>query len=1018
MAIKRKWLWMAAVAFLPLVAVGIAWAERRPIAKSMIDKEFAKRGVQASYRIREVGTKRQRIENIRIGDPASPDLIIDWAEINTSVGWTSATIKDVRLGGVRLLGKVTDGAVHFGAVDKLLPEPTGEPFKFPDIDLSLENASIGLSTEFGEVGLNVSGVGNPSSSLAAKVAGTSPLIVAAGCHVTRPKLFGNLNLVSGNAQFSGELAMLEGKCSSNRITRLNMIINGHMNDRFDVWGGNATFSDAQFAGTGLTANGLAGSFDFDGNTEQTKGGFNFKTGRVAMPQMTLGGLAVRGSYGAGFGKAAGLSLESTGKLAASSIIPDGHMIAHYAQFDASGTPIGPIAGALATAIKGLSKGGDANARYTFGQDKNKGFVTLSGLAAQSKSGAFFTFDGKQPVRLTWPKLRTTFLGTGTLAGGGFPKSRFSFDGKAGIAVISPMSAGGTRLALNPVHYQLAAAGLKLDTVATLDGSIGGGHVSGLQIPLAFGPGVSPLSGCHNLAFGSFALSGFQLNKGAIDLCLTKGEALITAPELNGTMGSTPVRLTGKSARIGFAQTDFTVDQLHVLLGKSGNASQLDMGSFSGRYQNGVATGHYAQGRGKLAAVALVLSDASGEWRLRDGVFDTRAKAIISDSQSTVRFHPLATNDLSLHFAGDRITASGILRTPDEGIEVAKTDIVHYLKSGVGGANLDTPSLTFGPDFQPEKITNVTKGVVEYLAGTISGKGRIDWTENGVTSSGDYRTESMDMAAAFGPVTGLKAEVHFTDLLGMVTAPDQKVQIFALNPGIAVLDGTIHYSLLPGLKAQIYGGRWPFLGGALLLEPTILDLNTAAVRHLTFKVEQMDMARFIAAMDFRNIAATGIYDGTLPMIFDKDGGKIAGGKLTARGGGTLAYVGEISNENLGPMGRFAFDALKSIKYNRLGIDLNGAVDGDVITKISFAGINQAPIEGIRAKFPLPVKVVGLSNFPFIFNVTITAKFRELFDMTRTIADPSLLIERLNPNLQRVNPAKTIQPVESGVMRKEP
>lgn len=152
-----------------------------------------------------------------------------------------------------------------------------------------------------------------------------------------------------------------------------------------------------------------------------------------------------------------------------------------------------------------------------------------------------------------------------------------------------------------------------------------------------------------------------------------------------------------------------------------------------------------------------------------------------------------------------------------------------------------------------------------------------------------------------------------------------------------------------------------------------------------------------------------------MIFDEAGGRIEGGRLVARSGGTLAYVGEISNQNLGTMGRVAFDALKSLKYHRLSIDLNGPLDGDVVTRVSFAGVNQAPIEGVRAKLPIPVRVTGLTNFPFIFNVTITAPFRKLFDMSRTISDPSLLIERLNPDLQRIGPAKTIQPPESEPMR---
>jgi hypothetical protein len=174
---------------------------------------------------------------------------------------------------------------------------------------------------------------------------------------------------------------------------------------------------------------------------------------------------------------------------------------------------------------------------------------------------------------------------------------------------------------------------------------------------------------------------------------------------------------------------------------------------------------------------------------------------------------------------------------------------------------------------------------------------------------------------------------------------------------------------------------------------------------------MDAALFVQQFEFKNIAATGIFDGTLPMIFDAKGGRIEGGRLVVRnGGGTLAYVGEISNEKLGRFGGMAFDALKSVRYSNLAIELNGSLDGEIISRVIFSGTNEAPVAARKGLLG------GLVGLPFKFNITIKAPFRSLVNSAQSINDPRGLIQNtLEQRRAAPPPSKSVQPQESEKMR---
>ena len=164
---------LAALGTLILFAIAIAvlWVQRRPIATHFLKGEFERRGVQASYHLDRVGFRTQQVSNLVIGDPKRPDLVARHALIQMRLKWDgSFQVYRVVARGVRLRGRLVNGRVSWGQIDKLLPPPTKQPFKLPDIVLDVADSSIALLTPFGPVGIAAEGSGRLSGGFKGHVA--------------------------------------------------------------------------------------------------------------------------------------------------------------------------------------------------------------------------------------------------------------------------------------------------------------------------------------------------------------------------------------------------------------------------------------------------------------------------------------------------------------------------------------------------------------------------------------------------------------------------------------------------------------------------------------------------------------------------------------------------------------------------------------------------------------------------------------------------------------------------------
>jgi hypothetical protein len=465
-------------------------------------------------------------------------------------------------------------------------------------------------------------------------------------------------------------------------------------------------------------------------------------------------------------------------------------------------------------------------------------------------------------------------------------------------------------------------------------------------------------------------------------------ARINNPVLNGRLGSSPLRLAAANGQISGKQ--FFFNSLAMRLGRPSSPIVFDASRLTGSFVGSKLRGDFSGAKATFGNVPLLLSEASGSWQYAGSKLSLDSALTLSDINPDPRFYPLHSNDVHMTIAGDYVRATGSLHHPASGTLVTDVSIEHRLSTGAGHADLDVPGLAFGPNFQPDELTRLTEGVVALVNGTVTGHGRINWSPDGkVTSTGDFSTANMDLAAPFGPVAGLSTTKHFTDLLGLETAPHQLATARSINPGIIVENGAIRYQLLPNNLVKIERGEWPFMGGRLILHETVLNFGSPSAKRLTFELVGFDAKRFVDSLGFKGIEITGTFDGVLPMIFDENGGRIVGGRLDSRPpGGELRYSG---TRPQGLAAGVAFDLFSNIRYKTMIVRLNGDLAGEFATKLTIEGPSLGETHGLVAGLVRNV----FSQIPIRLNVNINGPFRALIQMAKAFKDPTQVIAPVMP-----------------------
>lgn len=1026
---RKRVLAPAGIVTFLILALGAAWLSRERIAGNLIERQLEAYDLPATYEIERIGGRRQILRNVVIGDPARPDLTVERAEVRVIYRLGSPRIGRITLTKPRLFGRLVGSRVSFGSLDKLIYRPSGEPPSLPAIDLSVRDGRALVRTPYGPLGAKLDGEGLISDGFAGTLAIAAPVIAARGCRAQGGSLYGRITTEAGKPRFAGPVRLAALSCPDHRLSlsRASADIDASADARLSALEGRASLTTGALRYAAYSANGadltLRGNYK-DGLFDERH---TVALRGITTPQAVAALLTLEGSLRAsdGFDRFDLRSDVEGNGLRPGAAVERG--LADLAR-SGEGTLIAPLAQKLAGSVARQARGSSFAADLVM--RRNGGVTSIIVPQAEMRGGS-----GARLLSLS--RLQASFgavprvSGNIATGGAGMPRltGRMERQG-AGDTIfrlkMEPYAAGGASLAIPDMSVaqgKNGAMGFAGRVIAS--GPVPGGSAERLDLPVSgrWAPGGSLAlwRSCVDVAFDRLRLANLTLEKRGLRLCPAPGRAIVEstprglriaagAPslELAGTLGSTPIRLS--SGPVGFAYPGvLTARSINVALGPAATASRFVVSDLNARVGASDVSGRFVGTDVSLASVPLDLREASGTWRYGKGALtlaDVEFRLV--DRAADSRFEPLIARDGSLTLRDNVINASALLRNPATDRAVTDVDLVHNLAAGRGYADLAVPGVLFDSALQPVALSRRALGVIANASGTITGRGRIDWSPGSVTSTGEFSSDGLDFAAAFGPVKGARGRIRFTDLLGLTTAPGQTLQVASVNPGIEVTDGEVTFQLRDGRLLAVEGGSWPFMGGRLILRDVDLNLGIREARRYQFEIIGLDAAAFIARFDMPNIAATGLFDGVAPIIFDAEGnGRIEGGLLTSRPpGGNVSYVGDLTYRDLSPIANFAFDALRSLDYQRMTIAMNGSLTGEIVTNVNIEQVRQ----GAGAKRNIITKALG--NLPIEFRINVRAPFYQLITSFKAMRDPALVRDPRELGLLSDDGTRFLKPVVRG------
>jgi hypothetical protein len=269
-----------------------------------------------------------------------------------------------------------------------------------------------------------------------------------------------------------------------------------------------------------------------------------------------------------------------------------------------------------------------------------------------------------------------------------------------------------------------------------------------------------------------------------------------------------------------------------------------------------------------------------------------ASARVTDGAAAKRFEPLALTG-RLDLARDVWTGPIQVAEAAKGRRVATVRVTHAMATSTGSADISAPALAFAKDgLQPGQLSPLAATLITDAVGTVAFTGRADWSPAApMTTSGRLTTAGVDFKSQFGLVRKATADLTFTSLAPLVTAPDQAVAAEEVSWLVPLTKASGRIAIRAD-RIAIDRAQADVSGGQVILDPLDLLYVPNSPMSGAVRLVQINLGALIKQFNLADkVAIEARIDGTVPFNFTNGALKLDKGHVFATGPGRLSIKRE-------------------------------------------------------------------------------------------------------------------------------